>query len=164
MRFQISVIGGAGQDVPRIFPIAESYLRPTGHIAVWGFVGSREAYWRTLVDCDVVVSTAKHEFFGVAVVEAVAMGCVPLLPHRLAYPELLAHGPSPSECLYRTLPQMRKQLKCWIGAPDRLRERAAKALLDAYSREGMGTEAWLRKGVLSHDGLRWEYLKLFGVG
>ncbi|VDK36768.1 unnamed protein product [Taenia asiatica] len=163
-RFQISVIGGSSQDVPRIFPMAESYLRPTGHIAVWGFVGPREAYWRTLADCDVIVSTSKHEFFGVAVVEAVAVGCVPLLPHRLAYPELLAHGPSPSKCLYRTLPQMRKQLKCWIGAPDRLRERAAKALLDAYDRKGTGTGAWLRKGVLSHDGLRREYLKLFDAG
>nr|CDS20648.1 glycosyltransferase domain containing protein [Echinococcus granulosus] len=162
--FQISVIGGASQDVPRIFPIAESYLRSTGHIAVWGFVDSRETYWRTLTDCDVVVSTAKHEFFGVAVVEAVAVGCVPLLPHRLAYPELLAHEPTPSKCLYRTLPQMRKQLKCWIGAPDRLRERATKALLAAYGWKGAGTEAWLRKGVLSHDGLRQEYLRLFGVG
>ncbi|KAL5962199.1 Glycosyltransferase-like domain-containing protein 1 [Taenia solium] len=150
-RFQISVIGGSGQDVPRIFPIAESYLRPTGHISVWGFVGPREAYWRTLADCDVVVSTAKHEFFGVAVVEAVAVGCVPLLPHRLAYPELLAHGPSPSMCLYRTLSQMRKQLKYWIGAPDRLRERAAKALLDAYDRKGTGTGAWLRKGPLAME-------------
>ncbi|KAL5103106.1 Glycosyltransferase-like domain-containing protein 1 [Taenia crassiceps] len=161
--FQISVIGGAGQDVPRIFPMAESYLRSTGHIAAWGFVGSREAYWRTMADCDVVVSTAKHEFFGVAVAEAVAVGCIPLLPHRLAYPELLAHGPSQSGCLYRTLPQMRKQLKCWIRVPEKTRERAARALMDAYSREGTGTKSWLRKDLLLHDGLRREYLKLFGV-
>jgi glycosyltransferase involved in cell wall biosynthesis len=40
------------------------------------------------------VSTARHEFFGVAVVEAIAAGALPLLPHRLSYPELVPqpHG------------------------------------------------------------------------
>ena len=37
-----------------------------------------------------IVSTARHEFFGLSVVEAVAAGAYPLLPNRLAYPELLA--------------------------------------------------------------------------
>ena len=36
-----------------------------------------------------VVSTAVHEFFGIGVIEATSAGAVPLLPDRLAYPELL---------------------------------------------------------------------------
>ena len=47
---------------------------------------------------DCIVSTAHHEFFGLAVVEAAAAGCLPLLPPRLAYPELFppdqGHAPS----------------------------------------------------------------------
>ncbi|MHC4991939.1 MAG: glycosyltransferase family protein, partial [Planctomycetota bacterium] len=49
----------------------------------------RAAYWRRLQEADWVLSTARHEFFGVAVVEALLAGCLPWLPQRLSYPELL---------------------------------------------------------------------------
>lgn len=49
----------------------------------------REGYHRLLSSSDVTVSTAEHETFGVAAVEAMAAGCVPLLPNRLSYPEIV---------------------------------------------------------------------------
>ncbi len=60
-----------------------------------GFAASRQAYWRHLRSLDVVVSTADHEFFGMAICEAVWAGAVPVLPNRLSYPELI-----PDACLY----------------------------------------------------------------
>ena len=48
----------------------------------------RDAYETWLHACDWVVSTAHHEFFGMAVVEALQAGCLPWLPGRLSYPEL----------------------------------------------------------------------------
>lgn len=49
----------------------------------------RAAYLEALVEADVVVSTAHHEFFGISLVEAMAAGAVPLLPDRLSHPELV---------------------------------------------------------------------------
>lgn len=57
-------------------------VRVTGHL-------DRADYLRLLCEVDVVVSAARHEFFGVAVVEAVAAGAVPVLPDRLSYPEVI---------------------------------------------------------------------------
>mgnify|MGYP001168149451 CR=1 FL=1 len=49
----------------------------------------RPRYLAWLARCDWVLSTARHEFFGMAVAEALLAGCLPWLPSRLAYPELV---------------------------------------------------------------------------
>ena len=54
-----------------------------------GLVEDRNGYLSLLGSCDWVASTSRHEFFGIAVVEALLMGCLPWLPQRLSYPELL---------------------------------------------------------------------------
>ena len=48
-----------------------------------------DEYRALLLRSDIVVSTALQEFFGISVVEAVAAGARPVLPHRLAYPWLI---------------------------------------------------------------------------
>ena len=50
---------------------------------------SREEYLGWLDRGALTVSTARHEFFGISLLEAAAHGVTPLLPRRLAYPELL---------------------------------------------------------------------------
>ena len=85
--FQLSVIGESFQQVPACFSTAKAAFHD--EIVHWGFQKDREEYWAVLQECDIYVSTAEHEFFGISTVEAVLAGCYPLLPHRLAYPELL---------------------------------------------------------------------------
>lgn len=56
---------------------------------------SRTDYLRILQQGHVALSTALHEFQGLALLEAAAMGNLPLAPARLAYPEWL-----PADYLY----------------------------------------------------------------
>ncbi len=53
-------------------------------------------YLQALDNSQVVLSTAHHEFQGLAMLEAAARGCIPLAPNRLAYPEWV-----PKTCLYK---------------------------------------------------------------
>ncbi len=86
--FELSVVGGGcGPTTPAVFAAAQEKL--VSHITQWGYVEDRSAYERVLLDADVVVSTAIHEFFGIAIAEAAAGGAFPIVPDRLAYPELL---------------------------------------------------------------------------
>jgi glycosyltransferase involved in cell wall biosynthesis len=55
----------------------------------FGFIESKQKYFDCLHKTDVVLSTTRHEFQGVAMQEAILSGCTPLAPDRLAYPEYL---------------------------------------------------------------------------
>lgn len=90
--FRVSVVGQSFDEVPEIFATAPLWLGD--RIAQWGFQPTRDDYEKILSEADIVVSTADHEFFGVGIVEAVAAGAFPLLPKRLAYPEIF-----PQECV-----------------------------------------------------------------
>ncbi len=54
----------------------------------FGHADTREEYLQWLGCADLVLSTAIHEFQGLAVLEAVAKRCIPVLPDRQVYPEL----------------------------------------------------------------------------
>lgn len=65
VQFRLSVLGETFQDIPDIFHEARTILKD--HIVHWGFVESKEEYYNILNSAHIVLSTAKHEFYGVAV-------------------------------------------------------------------------------------------------
>lgn len=95
-------------------------------VAHAGHVEDRAAYEALLGRCDAVASTARHEFFGVAVCEALAAGCAPVLPPRLAYPELLRDHPGATAACGLTA-DLEGALRALAADPRPLRRSAARA-------------------------------------
>ncbi len=84
--FEVAVAGQAFAETREEMRDAASALgRRLVHL---GEPDSREAYAALLASADIAVSTARNEFFGLAMLEACYCGCHPLVPDRLAYPEL----------------------------------------------------------------------------
>lgn len=115
LKFCVSVLGQGFTDVPKIFAESKEKLKD-GTIKNWGFVKDRNEYFSILQTADVAVSTAKHEFFGVSMMESTFCGCYPLCPNNLSYPEIYH-----SDCLYNTSRQLYKRLrefclKPWLAA------------------------------------------------
>ncbi|QDG53138.1 DUF3524 domain-containing protein [Persicimonas caeni] len=83
--FELHVLGERFRSYPKVFDRAHEAL--ADHIATWGYVESADDYRAILRRADLVVSTSLHEFQGLAMLEAIAAGCRPLAPDRLAYRE-----------------------------------------------------------------------------
>lgn len=84
VEFRLALLGGR----PHTGSNALERIRDTmpERIVVDGRVGADE-YRQTLGRAGIVVSTARHEFQGLAVLEAVSAGATPLVPDALCYPE-----------------------------------------------------------------------------
>lgn len=82
------VVGQRFRRQPPAFAELRTLLESSATLGLgsWGYL-EVDDYRRLLAHCDIVLSTALHDFQGLSVLEAVAAGCVPLLPKRLCYPE-----------------------------------------------------------------------------
>jgi glycosyltransferase involved in cell wall biosynthesis len=110
--FKMVVLGQAFREHPACFPEARREL--AHRIEHWGFLPSRDDYLRMVARCRVAVSTARHEFFGLAVREAIGLGCHPLLPRRVVYPEMVEGR---EEHLYDTEEQLAAKLERLLSLP-----------------------------------------------
>ena len=86
-RFRLILAGKHFEEQP--YEFEQAFERYAERILHYGYAEDFEEYSRLLHRADLVVSTAIHEFFGIAVMEAIYCGCHPLLPNRLSYPELI---------------------------------------------------------------------------
>ena len=85
--FNLALMGENFGKIPEEFKEAEKKFKD--RILQFGYVPLREEYEKWLKRGAIVISTAIQENFGISVIEAMLMGCVPLLPDRLSYPEIL---------------------------------------------------------------------------
>jgi len=94
--FRVAVVGEQFVSAPDSFERLPNLLGD--RLSAFGFLPDDE-YVELLRGADIVVSTAHHEFFGIAIVEAMAAGAFPILPNRLVYPERIP-APLRDRCLY----------------------------------------------------------------
>ncbi len=112
--FELAVTGERFREAPPV--IDEARERLGDHVRHFGYVETREDYCRLLVECDVAVSTAIQEFFGISMVEAACAGCAPLAPNDLSYPTLLPER-CHAECLYECRDDLKARLIAWMADP-----------------------------------------------
>ncbi len=112
--FELAVLGEAFDTVPPAF--AHARRRLAERVVRWGYAESAREYAAWLRAATVLPVTARHEFFGIAVVEAIHCGCAPLLPRRLAYPDRL--DPRRFGAFYYDDPaDLRARLARWLADP-----------------------------------------------
>ena len=85
--FRLILAGEHFEEQP--YEFERAFERYAQRILHYGYAEDFEEYSSLLHRADIIVSTALHEFFGIAVMEAIYCGCHPLLPKRLSYPELI---------------------------------------------------------------------------
>lgn len=129
--FGLHLAGQVFRNVPQAFEDIRNAF--SDRILSYGFAESRAEYEKILADSNIAISTSLHDFQGLSVIEAADAGCIPVLPDRLAYPELF-----PAENLY-------------CGSEDVLTE--ARSCADAVVR------LWHDKRECSMERFYWENLK-----
>ena len=85
--FRIHLLGQQFRQQPEAFNQINSEFGTL--IKTWGYIENRADYLKTLQQSDIVFSTALHDFQGISMQEAMAAGCIPVAPNRLAYPEYI---------------------------------------------------------------------------
>lgn len=101
--FSLALLGETHDRFPAIFSRAKEQFKE--QIVVCGYVESKNDYEAWLKKGAIVVSCAIQENFGISIVEAVRFGCIPLLPDRLSYPEII-----PEDLHARVLYQTKEDL------------------------------------------------------
>ena len=127
--FRVIVAGEHVDPNEPNFVAAREWLAPRA--LAWGYAPDVAAYRAMLWQADIVVSTAIQEFFGISVVEAMYCGCVPILPRRLSYPELLP-AEHHAACLYDDQQDMIERLLAAIRDLPALTQRGFRAVAAQY--------------------------------
>lgn len=88
-REQAVVVGiRKGKASPQTLSELEALMKKRGVTLVRGIGMRRHQFWKVCAESKWVISLAQEETFGLAVAEAVKLGCVPIVPDAFAYAEL----------------------------------------------------------------------------
>jgi len=93
VKFSLVILGEKYAEYPDCFDKAKKILKD--EILFMGYCESDNDYKNWLCKADVLPVTSFQDFFGISIVEAISCKTYPILPNRLAYPELLDINSNP---------------------------------------------------------------------
>jgi glycosyltransferase involved in cell wall biosynthesis len=127
--FDIALLGESFDAIPECFARAEADFGD--RIVQFGYVEDRAQYANWLWKSDILPVTSNQDFFGSSVVEALYCGCFPLLPERLAFPELF-----PAElrfaCFYRDTDDLVSRIVTAVSRIDQIRRVNFRDVAERY--------------------------------
>jgi len=132
--FRVAILGQNFRNAPVEFEQARQQLGDK--IVQFGFVENMEHYAHWLHRADILPVTSCHDFFGASIVEAVYCGCYPLLPNRLAYPEIFSIKDFPGN-FYYSFEDLIEKLSIAIKNIDSIRKQNYSAVVQKYDWKNM---------------------------
>jgi len=127
--FDVALLGESFDAIPSCFADAEAELGD--RVVQFGYVQDRAEYARWLRRADILPVTSNQDFFGASVIEAVFCGCFPLLPERLAYPELFP-AELRSSCFYKDFDDLVRRLTTAVAQIDRVRKISFRSVAEKF--------------------------------
>jgi glycosyltransferase involved in cell wall biosynthesis len=132
--FEVAVLGESFDVIPDAFTQAREILGD--RLVHYGYAEDRAQYDRWLWRADILPVTSHQDFFGGSVMEAIYCGCFPLLPNRLAYPELIPRELYPTH-FYRDFDELVEKLDAAVQHIATTRETTLQAVAETYDWQRM---------------------------
>ncbi len=130
MDFHVAILGENFSQQPVEFQNAREKL---GYrILHYGYVEDFEHYAEWLFKADIIPVTSNQDFFGASAVSAIYCGCYPILPDRLAFPEIFPIALFP-ENYYHHFDELVEKLAWAIKNIDVIRKRNFSHVVEKYS-------------------------------
>ena len=107
VKFLLVILGEKYTEYPNCFKVAQDKLKD--ELLFIGYCKSNKEYKSWLRKADVIPVTSIQDFFGISIVEAIACNTYPILPNRLAYPEIMNLDSNP-EIFYNSKNELYNKL------------------------------------------------------
>ncbi len=127
--FEVAILGECFKEKPDEFIHAREGLGD--RIVQYGYVKDFAEYTSWLWQADILPVTSNQDFFGASVMEALYCGCFPLLPNRLAYPEIIPKN-FHSKCFYDDFDDLLIKLAEAIQKIENVRQESFREIAEEY--------------------------------
>ena len=128
--FDVAILGENFSLQPTEFQSAREKLGDK--VVQFGFVDEFAQYAEWLFKSDIIPVTSNQDFFGASAVSAIYCGCYPILPDRLAFPEIFPIELYP-ENFYRHFDELVGKLGWAIKNIDVIRKKNFTSVVKQYS-------------------------------